>query len=63
MGETRLRDEGLSRTSDSGPSADIALKDFPPWPNNPLSTATACTSLMRHIVIEIHWSDGGTLSN
>jgi hypothetical protein len=26
-------------------------------------TATACTSLMRHMVIEIHWSDGGTLSN
>jgi hypothetical protein len=26
-------------------------------------TATACTSLMRHMVIEIHWSDGGTHSN
>jgi hypothetical protein len=26
-------------------------------------TATDCTSLMRHMVIEIHWSDGGTLSN
>jgi hypothetical protein len=26
-------------------------------------TATDCTLLMRHMVIEIHWSDGGTLSN
>ena len=48
------------------PSADIALKDFPPWPNKQpaeYGRASLHFTLMRHIVIEIHWSDGGTLSN